>query len=103
MIPSDLDFIRMNTGLPVFIDWKHHAFRYDQLIEWRLRIDLADNFYKSKTFKEQILNLNKIRKIDKISHILIKKDDLKIECKSLITHKIFALVNANKCFVDGIN
>jgi len=103
LIPVTLEDIRMNTGLPVFIDWKHHAFRYDQLIEWRLRIDLADNFYKSKTFKEQILNLNKIRKIDKISHILIKKDDLKIECKSLITHKIFALVSANKCFVDGIN
>jgi len=98
LIPVTLEDIRMNTGLPVFIDWKHHPFRFDQIIEWRLRMDLADNFYKSKTFEEQFSNLNKIQEIDYISHILIKKDDLKIKCKDLINHKIFALVNTNECF-----
>ena len=103
LIPVSLEDIRMNTGLPIFIDWKHHAFRYDQLIEWRLRIDLADNFYKSRTFEEQLYNLNKIQQIDNISHILMKKDDLKIECKNLISHKIFALVSTIECFADNNN
>ena len=103
LIPVSLEDIRMNTGLPIFIDWKHHAFRYDQLIEWRLRIDLADNFYRSRTYEEQLYNLNKIQQIDNISHILIKKDDLKIECKNLISHKIFALVSTIECFADNNN
>ncbi len=102
LIPVALEDIRMNTGLPVFIDWKHHPFRYDQLIEWRLRMDLADNFYKSRTLEEQFFNLNKIQEIDYISHILIKKDGLKIECNDLINHKIFALVSTSECF-DDIN
>ena len=103
LIPITLEDIRMNIGLPVFIDWKHHALRYDQLIEWRLRIDLASNFYKSRTLEEQIFNLNKIQEIDYISHILIKTNDLKIECKNLINHKVFALVSVNECFDNAKN
>ena len=61
LTPTDLDYIRMNSGLPVFINWKHHAFRYDQLIEWRKRVDLADNFYQSKSFTEQLINLQKFK------------------------------------------
>ena len=62
LTPTDLDYIRMNSGLPVFINWKHHAFRYDQLIEWRKRVDLADNFYQSESFTDQLVNLQKIQK-----------------------------------------
>ena len=29
LIPINISYIRMNTGLPIFIDWKHHAFKYD--------------------------------------------------------------------------
>tara|TARA_B100000579_G_scaffold231100_1_gene189361 strand:- start:5505 stop:6983 length:1479 start_codon:yes stop_codon:yes gene_type:complete len=100
LIPVNLDYIRMNTGLPIFIDWKHHAFRYDQLIEWRLRMDLANNFYGSKTIEEQLINLNKIREIEDISHILITKDKLKINCNDLINHDLFMLINVKDCYDD---
>ena len=98
LIPTDLDFIRMNSGLPIFIDWKHHAFRYDQLIEWQLRVDLVNKFYTSKTADKQLTNLKKIHEIENISHILIKKDKLKINCDDLIDHDVYMLVSNKDCY-----
>ena len=89
LIPTNLDYIRMYTGLPIFINWKHHAFRFDQLIEWRQRMDLADEFYSNNNIESQLLKLKQIQKIENISHILINKDKLKIECDDLINHEVF--------------
>ena len=63
LIPTNLDYIRMYTGLPIFIDWKHHAFRFDQLIEWRQRMDLADEFYSNNNIESQLLKLKKFKKL----------------------------------------
>ena len=98
LIPTQLHYIRMNSGLPIFIDWKHHAFRYDQIIEWKQRVNLADDFYNSKYENEKLLKLQKILKIENISHILIKKEELKIGCNNLINHKKFALVSVQECY-----
>ncbi len=98
LVPTHLHYIRMNTGLPIFIDWKHHAFRYDQLIEWNLRVNLADNFYGSETFEDQLASLKKIQEIEYNSHILIKKDRLKVECNDLINHEVFMLINVKECY-----
>ena len=98
LIPTNLDYIRMNSGLPIFIDWKHHAFRYDQIIKWKQRVNLADDFYNSKSENEKLFILEKIQDIENISHILIKKDELKINCNNLINHKEFALVSVKDCY-----
>ena len=37
----------MNTGLPIFIDWKHHAFKYSEIIIWKNRMNLAEKFFVS--------------------------------------------------------
>ena len=98
LIPTNLDYIRMYTGLPIFINWKHHAFRFDQLIEWRQRMDLADEFYSNTNKETQLLKLKEIQKIENISHILISKNKLKIECDDLINHEVFILVDAKACY-----
>ena len=98
LIPTNLDYIRMYTGLPIFINWKHHAFRFDQLIEWRQRMDLADEFYSNTNKETQLLKLKEIQKIENISHILISKNKLKIECDDLINHELFILVDAKACY-----
>jgi hypothetical protein len=101
LIPSDLDFIRMNTGIPIFIDWKHHAFKYDEIIEWKRRLDLNDNFYKSMKTIDRITFLKKINKIENISHILLKEDqlsDLEKNCKNLIIDNTFILIDSKKCY-----
>ena len=88
----------MNSGLPIFIDWKHHAFRYDQIIEWKERVKLADGFFISKSENEKLLKLKKIQDIEFISHILIKKNELKVGCYNLIDHVEFALVSVQDCY-----
>ena len=88
----------MYTGLPIFINWKHHAFRFDQLIEWRQRMNLANEFYSNNNIESQLIKLKEIQKIENISHILITKDKLKIECDDLINHEVFVLVNAKDCY-----
>ena len=88
----------MYTGLPIFINWKHHAFRFDQLIEWRQRMDLADEFYSNNNIESQLSKLKQIERIENISHILINKDKLKIECDDLINHETFILVDAKACY-----
>ncbi len=98
LIPTNLDYIRMYTGLPIFINWKHHAFRFDQLIEWRQRMDLANEFYSNTNKETQLLKLKEIQKIENISHILISKNKLKIECDDLINHEEFILVDAKACY-----
>ena len=98
LIPINIPYIRMNTGLPIFIDWKHHAFKYDEIIMWKKRIDLAQKFYQTSIFEKQKEILININKIDYISHFLIEKKQLKPKCLNLIDHKIFALINANTCY-----
>jgi len=98
LIPTNLDYIRMYTGLPIFINWKHHTFRFDQLIKWRKRMNLADEFYSNNNIESQLIKLKEIQKIENISHILIYKDKLKIECNDLINHEVFILVDAKACY-----
>ena len=99
LIPVNLSYIRMNTGLPIFVDWKHIAFKYDEIIDWKERMDLAENFYASNDFNEQKLNLIKIIEIEKISHILIKKNNMNSDCKNLINDDIYALINVQECYL----
>jgi len=98
LIPVNLTYIRMNTGLPIFVDWKHHAFKYDEIINWKKRMDLAKNFFTSNDYNEQKVNLTKIIEIEKISHILIKKQNLNNDCENLINDDIYALINVQECY-----
>ena len=98
LIPIDLSYIRMNTGLPIFIDWKHHAFKYNELIKWEKRINLANQFYETTDFDKQKIILEDINRVEKISHILINKNQLRKDCDNLIDHRIYALINANACY-----
>jgi hypothetical protein len=98
LIPVNLDYVRMYSGLPIFVDWKHPAFRYDQIIIWKERLDLANDFYSSENVNEQIKILKKIQKIENISHIIIKKNKVFVDCENLIDHDVFMLINTNSCF-----
>ena len=98
LIPVNLMNIRMNTGLPIFVDWKHHAFKYNEIIIWKQRLDLVQKFYNTKNYDFQKLNLIEIMKIEKISHILIEKDKLTKNCVNLINDDIYALIEVKECY-----
>ena len=98
LIPTNLDYIRMNSGLPIFIDWKHHAFKYNEIIKWKQRISLSNDFYAQTSYLNQVAQLKKIEKLENISHILLKKSKLEYKCNNLINDDIFALVSVKQCY-----
>jgi len=100
LIPITLEDLRMNIGIPIFIDWKHAPLKFDEVIYWNERIQLASNFYNYDKFIEKKRGLKEIQKIEKISHILINKNKVNFNCENLIDDKIYSLFRVSDCFID---
>ncbi len=98
LVPIDTVSIRLNTGLPIFINHKHHPFKHNEIIDWNLRVKLASNFYNAKNLISQNQFLKEIIEIEKISHILFKKSQFYPECKDLINNKDFILIDISDCY-----
>ena len=62
LVPLDLPDIRLNTGIPIFVDWKHHAFKNDEIIHWYKRVKLNESFYNSNNDKDMLAILREIKK-----------------------------------------
>ena len=100
LIPITLEDLRMNIGVPIFIDWKHAPFKYNEVIDWNKRIQLARNFYNYENFIDKKKGLEEIQKIEQISHILIDNKNVNFNCKNLINHKQYSLFRVTNCFID---
>lgn len=98
LIPVSLEDVRMNIGLPIFVDWKHPPFKFNEIIEWKNRMNLATSFFTAENFDQKILILNEINKIENISHILIDKNDIMNDCKDLIDDTKYSLVSKEECY-----
>jgi len=90
----------MNIGIPIFIDWKHVPFRYDEVIQWHERITLTNDFYGNENFIDKVKILKNIQEIEKISHVLIEKELVNFVCKNYIDDKKYFLLRVSDCFVD---
>ncbi len=96
LIPITFPEVRLNTGIPIFVDWKIHPYKNDELINWKIRIDLVRKFYNADQNQAQLI-LRKIDKIDNISHILLDNSNpLNFKkCKNLIENNKYSLFDAN--------
>ena len=88
----------MNTGLPIFVDWKHPPFKYDEIIDWNKRMNLAKSFFSTNDFEKKKIILVKINNLEKVSHVLIMKKKLNSDCENLIDDEKYALVSVENCF-----
>lgn len=98
LVPIDTVSIRLNTGLPIFINHKHHPFKHDEIIDWNLRVKLASNFYNAKNLNLQNQLLKEILELEKISHILFKKSQFYPRCKDLINDNDYILIDISDCY-----
>ena len=98
LVPIDTVSIRLNTGLPIFINHKHHPFKHNEIIDWDLRLKLANNFYNAKNLDLQNKFLKEIIELEKISHILFKKSQFYPECKDLIENDDYILIEISDCY-----
>ena len=100
LIPAKLEQIRLNTGLPIFIDWKSAPFKNDAVIEWYDRIELSNSFFNASNLEDQKKLIIQINNKEPISHILIKDNDKNLvlkDCKYLFKEYGYVFYNLTEC------
>ena len=100
LIPTNLKQIRLNTELPIFVDWKSAPFKNDAVIEWYERIKLTNSFYGSSDYENQKRLFMNINNIEQITHILIKDNDKNFlfnDCEYIFKEKGYLFYDLRKC------
>jgi hypothetical protein len=85
LIPSDdeeFERFRLYTGAPVFVTWKSHPYKADEILEWYNRYKMAESFYNAD-LHHACNNLQQITKHYTITHIVIDKEKNHLQCKNL--------------------
>jgi len=98
--PTYIEDIRLNTSIPIFVNWKFHAFRNNEIVKWYNRIQIINEFYGAEDKNDQHLLLNKINNIQTTSHILLdleKQKELLIDCKIINFNKNYILYDSREC------
>ena len=101
LIPINLEHIRLNTGLPVFVDWKTTPYRNDALIKWYERIKLTNSFYDTIKVEDKIRLFIKINNKELISHILVRDNGKNLifkDCKYLFKEHGYLLYDLSECY-----
>lgn len=81
LIPPDLGFFRLQTGAPVFVDWKTHPYKDTEVIEWHRRIGLANAFYEAADNESACAALEKLAGHYPITRVVV--GNTLIPCTSL--------------------
>ena len=68
LIPPKLEDFRINSGFPIYVDFKSHPYRSDEVLEWYRRIKLANRFYNKYSCQvfQQIIK-------EGITHLVLPK------------------------------
>lgn len=73
IIPIDLQRFRLYTGAPIFVDFKSIPYRDSDLLEWRQRLDLNQEFYQQIRAGKLPDSAGQLRKHG-ITHIVVTAD-----------------------------
>ncbi len=65
---EQLENFRLETGAPIFVDYKCMPHRAEEVVEWFARLQLARAFYRAGRFSPALLQL--IRRREKITHVV---------------------------------
>ena len=101
LIPTNLQKIRLNSGLPIFVDWKATPFRNDEVVEWYERIKLSNSFFGTEELNIQNELLLKIIEKEYISHILIRDyegNHILDNCNLIFKKNDYLFYDIKKCF-----
>jgi hypothetical protein len=47
LVPLDFEQFRIKAGRPIFVDWKSHPFKDIEVIEWKRRIEVAEQAFEN--------------------------------------------------------
>lgn len=67
---GDFEKFRLETGVPMLVNWKTHPYKDREVVEWYERIRMADDFYGPGTGQEKIDRLKKLAARYRITHVV---------------------------------
>jgi hypothetical protein len=70
LVPLGFKGFRIDTGAPIFVDWKSHPYRDTEFLEWFNRANLAWRFYEAPSDDAAIEALSRIRAVSPITHVI---------------------------------
>ena len=79
LIPLKMQDFRLDTGAPAFIEFKSIPYKDVDVLEWRRRVDLVNNFY-AQTRCKRIIDLSED---DGVTHLILPSDHPARHCKQV--------------------
>jgi len=79
LIPPKMQDFRLETGLPILVDFKSIPYRDTDVLNWYRRIELANRFYKEKDCS----SLDQASQVYNITHLVQAQADPQITCPQL--------------------
>jgi hypothetical protein len=73
LVPPHWGGFRLETRCPIFVDWKSHPYRDDEVLEWYARNQLARSFYGARSGNQAVASLERIRDHAPITHVVVKR------------------------------
>ncbi|MEA3440872.1 MAG: DUF6798 domain-containing protein, partial [Chloroflexota bacterium] len=80
LTPIKMQDFRLETGAPVYVDFKSIPYRDDDVLEWYRRVQIADQFYKTGDCDV----LYQLSSSDGVTHAIIENDHANT-CQGLST------------------
>jgi hypothetical protein len=88
LVPVDGPFesFRLESGIPIFVDYKSHPYRDVDVIEWKRRVDVARGFYQQIEGEHvQCTSLGTMLREERITHIALPEGERRLEsCTNLV-------------------
>jgi len=79
LTPIKMQDFRLESGAPVFIEFKAIPYRAEEVLEWYRRVRLADRFYKSGDCRV----LDEIEQAAPVTHVVEETSEQEIDCPGL--------------------
>ena len=70
LVPVAMERFRLQTRVPILVDWKTHPYKDAEVIEWYQRLRVAQRFYEANG-NHALLILREIRERYGITHVVL--------------------------------
>lgn len=82
LIPLDMQDFRLETGVPVFVEFKSIPYRDEEVLEWYRRVSLAGRLYRAPNLKIACQVLDEII-AEGVTHVILTYDHTAYPCPPL--------------------
>ena len=75
LVPVHLEWFRLETGTPIFVDNKTHPYRDNEVIDWYERMELTRAFYQSMDTLSIRIAFDRIRRKSPVTHVVVVRGE----------------------------